>query len=137
MQTLQVKPHCKACLWRQARPKPSHFVLKDEASGAGNQPSAMADHFRKAKKYKDSSVQAQREQPFETAEKARSAFLRSNAQPSDQLASYGDNVTAQQEEELKTALEEVQQSPRPDPAAPGAYVLSAQYVFEYSICLAI
>ena len=124
MQTLQVQPSCKACLWRQARPKPSHYVLRAEASGAEHQQSAMADRFREDKMYKERSIQAQREQPSQTAEKLQSSSIKSTTKPSDQLASYGDNVTAQQEEQLMTALEEVQQSPKSASATPGAYLLS-------------
>ena len=115
MQTLHIKPTCKGCLWRQGPAKLSHFVLKAQAFGPDRQPSTSAGRLKGAQQGQRQTVHAQQ------AGAPQSAPPQRKAEVSDQLMSYGDKDTAQQEQQMLTALQEAQkssQSPPPDTGAP-------------------
>ena len=112
MQTLQVKPSCQGCLWRQAPPKLSHFVFKAQASGPERQPNTLTVRLKRARQGQQQTAHAQQ------AGAAQSTSPQSKAEVSDQLMSYGDKDTAQQEQQMLTALQEAQKSPQsPSPDA--------------------
>ncbi len=124
MQSLQVKPSCKHFLWRKCRPKLSSFVLQAQASSAEDKRDAVAERIRKARLYREpSSDQAQqsKQQASLTQPMVQRSVQTSTEAPVN-LSAFGDSQATQQAEQLRAAIQEVQQAPKasaPDAASTG------------------
>lgn len=114
MQALQVKPKYTRCLWRQARPKLSHFVLKAQASSAEEKRDAVAERIRKAKLYREpTSDQArQSKQQASLTQPATERSASASTDAPEQLKAFGDSQASQQAEQLFAAVQELQNKPQ-------------------------
>lgn len=121
MQSLQVKPSCKQFLWRKSRPKLSSFVLKAQASSAEDKHDVVAERMRKARLYrKPNNDQAQ--QPISLTQPMVQRSAQTSTEAPEELSAFGDSQATQQAEQLRAAIQEVQQAPRasaPDAASAG------------------
>lgn len=126
MQKLHIKPGHAGCLWRQNRPKLSHFVLRAQSSSAEDKRDAIAERIAKARQYrepakdqtKSDSLTASLTQP----QKQQQAKL--NTEAPEKLLAFGDSQASHQEQQLLAAVQEIQKSPAPlkpieESAAPG------------------
>lgn len=112
MQSLQVKPSCRQCLWRRTRPKRTYFVSRAQASGAEDKRDAAAERIRQARQYRDpgdppastSGRQASGVQP--TTQKSAQASTKAP----QTMDAYGDSQASQQTEQLLAAVQEIQQT---------------------------
>ncbi len=124
MQSLHVKPTCKQFLWRQSRPKLSNFVLQAQASSAEDKHDAVAERIRKARLYREpSSDQAQQsKQQASLTQPMVQRSVQTSTEAPENLSAYGDSQATQQAEQLRAAIQEVQEAPKasaPDIASTG------------------
>ena len=119
MQSLQVRPSCKACLWCQNPPKLSHFVLKAQASSAEDKRDAIAERIRKAREYRE-PIKGDVQPPVQRTGIKQPAIeqpMHSSKDVPDKLMVLGDHQASQQTEQLLAAVQELQQVP--EAATPG------------------
>lgn len=115
MQQLNVKPGYSKCLWRQTRPKSSHFVLKAQGSNAEDKRDAIAERIAKARQYRE-PVKNQTETVIGKG-KVTQPQIQHSAEDStsapEKLLAYGDSQARQQEQQLLAALQDISKSPAP------------------------
>lgn len=124
MQSLHVKPSCKQFLWRKSRPKVSSFVLQAQASSAEDKRDAVAERIRKATLYRESSSdQAQQsKQQASLTQPVVQRSVQTSTEAPENLSAFGASQATQQTEQLRAAIQEVQQAPKasvPDAASTG------------------
>ena len=124
MQSLHVKPSCKQFLWRKSRPKVSSFVLQAQASSAEDKRDAVAERIRKARLYRESSSdQAQQsKQQASLTQPVLQRSVQTSTEAPENLSAFGASQATQQTEQLRAAIQEVQQAPNasvPDAASTG------------------
>lgn len=124
MRSLEFVPSCKGVLINRARRKRSQLVLKSQAPEVNKQQNAVTERSRSAEQT-ESSLRVTRQQLLQEADAAHPAQT-SQSDISDHLISYGDKETAQQEQQLLTALQDAQRAPKP-PA--GVYARSCRQTF--------
>ena len=115
MQQLNVKPGCSKCLWRQTRPKSSHFVLKAQGSNAEDKRDAIAERIAKARQYREpvkDEAQSVIGKANVTQPQIQPPAEDSTSAP-EKLLAYGDSQARQQEQQLLAALQDISKSPAP------------------------
>ena len=113
MQQLNVKPGHSRCLWRQNRPKFSHFVVKAQGPSAEDKRDAIAERIAKARQYRESAkgqTQSVSHEPSLTQPQRKQSADKNTFSP-EKLLAYGDSQASQQEQQLLAAVQEIKRSP--------------------------
>ena len=113
MQKLHVKPGHSGCLWRQNRPKLSHFVLRAQGSSAEDKRDAIAERIAKARQYREPIKEETQNNNLNASlpQRQKQQQAKHNTDAPEKLLAFGDSQASKQEQQLFAAVQELQMSP--------------------------